>query len=128
MDLAIQEARETQKLRQLTCLITKRNLVASLIEALNKTKDLVILSCEHADIKTTYLFVEKIGWFAKSAFELELSIQECTDELETNEGLLVYIQPSNQDEIDVKKNSPWDYGNSPGVEGYPAVPPASPFR
>jgi len=125
----IAKAKEQNEIHRLNCLTVKRNLVKGLLKAVELAKGLLMESFFDGDTDTAKLYKKKITSYSESASEVEKSIDECAGIKGTLEGTtLVYIRPEGEDELKSSQSSPWDWNYNPGAEGYPAVPPASPFR
>ena len=122
-------ARTENDILRLNCLITKLNLVKGLIKASERSKIILVNALLKQDSVASAIYQKKMTTYYESTLELEKTIPECRALKEMPEGTtLVYIQPEGESELDISKTTPWDWGFNQGAEGYPAVPPASPFR
>jgi hypothetical protein len=125
----VAKAREENDIHRLNCLLTKLNLVRGLIKASDRAKVILLESFYGGDAGTAGLYLKKVNSYADSAAEVERSIPECAGLKTIGEGTtLVYINPGGEGEFAPSEKSPWDWEFVPGAEGYPAVPPASPYR
>jgi hypothetical protein len=122
-------AKGSNDVKRVNCLQSKVNLVKGLLKASEKA-NIVFLEASYAkDASTAESYGRKIQMYAGSVEEISRSIDECSAAEVTSEGsTLVYIRPE-EPELAVSETSPW--GGTDGIggtEGYPVVPPASPFR
>jgi hypothetical protein len=130
----VRKARKDDDVRRLNCLLEKLDLVRGFIKAAQRAKDVVTESAYGGDDTTAEAYLEKILAYAKHVSELEKSKSECFNgSTQPEEGTtLVYIRPAQEEiaglETD-KSLTPSDPGQgTASVEGYPVVPPASPYR
>jgi hypothetical protein len=125
----IAKARKTDDIRRINCLIAKLNLGKGLLKASEKAQ-LTFLEAASADDKeTARVYGGKIVTYAENAGEIRKSIPECTG-LEWKPGgtTVVYLKPEGFD-VGAEDLNPWISTNIvPGAEGYPVVPPATPYR
>ena len=133
----ISSAREANDVRRLNCLMTKRDLVKGFLKASERAKVVLMESSFAGDGKTADIYGNKISSYSDNVGEIEKSIEECQGVEAKGEGTsVVYIRPADDAAGDIFADdlSPWTGDDLrpgddlPGVEGYPAVPPASPFR
>jgi hypothetical protein len=125
----IAKAREENDIRRVNCLLTKLNLVKGLLKASDRAKAVLLEAFYGNDPETAGIYKTKIESYADSAKEVERSIDECRGVKTIGEGTtMVYIRPEGSADLQPSEAGPWDWNFLPGSEGYPAVPPASPFR
>jgi hypothetical protein len=122
------KAKEENDIHRYNCLLTKLNLVKGLVKASERAKGVLMDAFYGGDTDTSKIYLKKVNSYAESAKEVERSLSECAGVKTIGEGAsLVYIRPEGE-ELQPGDQSPWDWEFVPGQEGYPAVPPASPFR
>src|SRR6267142_2190653 len=110
-------------------IVTSSILVTGLLKASERAKMVLMEASFMGDTKTAETYGAKLDAYHESAKEMEQSIQECSGTEGTSEGpAVVYIRPEAGGEIVSELTSPWDWENVSGTQGFPVVPPASPFR
>lgn len=125
----ISRAKEKNDLHRVNCLLTKLNLVKGLLKASDRSKAVLLEAFYGNDTATARVYKAKVDSYADSAKEIERSMEECRGVRKVGEGTtLVYIRPEGGTELQPTEANPWDRGFVPGADGYPAVPPASPYR
>ncbi|HLG20995.1 MAG TPA: hypothetical protein VI895_14425 [Bdellovibrionota bacterium] len=128
---AVAKAREENDIKRLNCLMTKMDLVKGFLKASERAKVVLMESSFAGDAKTADMYGQKIGAYGKNTSEIENSIEECYGVGGTGDGTtVVYIRPSGEgmESADGTVLSPFGEDDLYPAEGYPAVPPASPFR
>jgi hypothetical protein len=123
-------AREANDVRRLNCLIAKLNLVKGLLKASERAQVTMLEATYANDAATGQTYGRKILTYGDSAEEIERSIDECSGvEVRSDGAAMVYVRPDTP-ELQPRDEAPWDttVDVNSGPEGYPVVPPASPFR
>jgi hypothetical protein len=125
----VAKAREENEIHRVNCLQAKLNLVKGLLKAADRAKAVLLEAFYGKDTETAAIYKGKVDSYADSSAEIEKSISECRGVKTAGEGTtLVYIRPEGAEEVEPSESGGWTWGFTPGSEGYPAVPPASPFR